>query len=477
MNRIDRTSQDGPLNGAQLVVIGLLGLAAGSAYLTRHCIAVANTTILKELKLTEEQMGWVLGVFSAGYFAFQIPGGWLGNRIGTRKAYSLISVLWSLFTVWSSLCFSWLTLLASRIAFGSAQAGMVPISAKIVSDWFHENRRGVCSAVIAASMSIGGVIAMRLTAELMEHFHWRHIFQAYSLVGIVWAAGFWWFFRTYPDEHPWLRGERIVAERREPPGLERVESESDVDPRLGRAACAAPLLDEDASGEAEVAQPTEPVNWQRLLRNRTILAINIQSMFRAAGYWLFVTWFPAFLEYRFEVSATRAGVLATWPLAGVVVGTMLGGFTVDRLLATASNKKASRVGVAAVSLLTCGALSLASAWSPNANSFVMLMSLGAVFSGAANPAAWAATMDVAGKNTAVVMGMMNMAGTVGGFTMPVLLGYMIGDIKKTGGDWNNVVYLVAAIYLAAAVSWLFVDPDDASETHAEAAQGETPDAL
>ena len=107
----------------------------------------------------------------------------------------------------------------------------------------------------------------------------------------------------------------------------------------------------------------------------------------------------------------------------------------------------------------------------------MLMSLGAVFSGAANPAAWAATMDVAGKNTAVVMGMMNMAGTVGGFTMPVVLGYMIGDIKKTGGDWNNVVYLVAAIYLSAAVSWLFVDPDDASEPHAEAAQGETPDAL
>ena len=456
MNRIDRSPQDGPLNGAQVVVIGLLGLAAGSAYLTRHCIAVANTTILKELKLTEEQMGWVLGVFSAGYFACQIPGGWLGNRIGTRKTYSLISVLWSVFTVWSSLCFSWLTLLASRVAFGSAQAGMVPISAKIVSDWFHENRRGVCSAVIAASMSIGGVIAMRLTAELMEHFHWRHIFQAYSLVGIVWAGGFWWFFRARPAEHPWLREERKTVERREPPG---------------------PKRNNPTSAESETPQPSKPVDWQCLLRNRTILAINIQSMFRAAGYWLFVTWFPAFLEYRFEVSATRAGVLATWPLAGVVVGTMLGGFTVDRLLATVSNKKASRVGVATVSLLTCGALSLASAWSPNANSFVMLMSLGAVFSGAANPAAWAATMDVAGKNTAVVMGMMNMAGTVGGFTMPVVLGYMIGDIKKTGGDWNNVVYLVAAIYLSAAVSWLFVDPDDASEPHAEAAQGETPDAL
>jgi len=460
------TPNDGPLNLAQIGVIGLLGLAAGSAYLTRHCIAVANTTIMDELHLTEKQMGWVLGAFALGYFVFQIPGGWLGNRIGTRKAYSLISLLWSVITVWSSLAFSWFGLLASRAAFGSAQAGMVPISAKVVADWFHENRRGVCSAVIGASMSIGGVVAMKLTAVLMEHYHWREIFWMYSVVGVVWAAAFYLFFRTRPEEHPWLRGACDVAERRKPPGEARVE------PAIDRTARAVPLQDEDANLEDE--HPAEPFDWHRLLRIRSVWAINIQAIFRAAGYWLFVTWFPAFLEYRFDVSSTEAGSLATWPLAGVVVGTLLGGFVVDRLLATASNKRASRVGVASVSLFVCGALSLASAWSSDADQFVLLMSLGAVFSGAANPAAWAATMDVAGKNTAVVMGMMNMSGTIGGFTISVLLGYMIGDIKETGGDWNNVVYLVTAIYLAAAVSWLFVDPDDTPEGNGE---GETADAL
>ena len=465
MGQPDRKPQGGPLNAAQIGVIGLLGLAAGSAYLTRHCIAVANTTIMEELHLSEEQMGWVLGVFSGGYFLFQIPGGWLGNRIGTRKAYSAISLLWSIFTVWSSLAFSYFGLLASRIAFGSAQAGMVPISANIVSDWFHENRRGVCSAVIAASMSIGGVVAMKLTAKLMEHYHWREVFWMYSLVGVAWSAAFYLFFRTRPEEHLWLRSSDL-AERRKPPG--DTQDETAID----RTARAVPL--QPGGSPVDVEQPSEPVNWHRLLTNRTIWAINVQSVFRAAGFWLFVTWFPAFLEYRFEITSTEAGSLAAWPLAGVVLGTLLGGFTVDRLLATASNKRASRVGVAVVALLVCGALSLASAWSRNADQFVLLMSLGAVFSGAANPAAWAATMDVAGKNTAVVMGMMNMAGTIGGFTMPVLLGYMIGDIKERGGDWNNVVYLVAAIYLTAAISWLFVDPDDTPDRKVER---ETADAL
>jgi MFS family permease len=442
----------------------LLGLAASSAYLTRHCIAVANTTIQQDLDLTEQQMGWVLGVFSGGYFIFQIPGGWLGNRFGTRKAYSAISLLWSVFTVWSSLAFSWFGLLASRAAFGGAQAGMVPITAKVISDWFHENRRGVCSAVVAASMSIGGVIAMKLTAELMEHYDWRDIFRMYSLVGIAWAAAFYWFFRTRPQDHPWLRASSRAGNDPKPavlPGSTEVVAEE---------------IETSTVSDAAVANtiPSEPVDWNQLLRNRTILAINVQAVFRAAGYWLFVTWFPAFLEYRFEVTSTEAGSLAAWPLAGVVVGTLIGGVCVDRLLERAPNKRASRVGVASVALFVCGMLSLASAWSSDADQFVLLMSLGAVFSGAANPAAWAATMDVAGKNTAVVMGMMNMAGTIGGFTMPILLGYMIGDIKESGGDWNNVVYLVAAIYLAAAISWLFVDPDDTPE---RAAEGKEADAL
>ena len=80
-------------------VLIFLAMAASSAYLTRHCIAVANTQIQEDLQFSPDQMGWILAAFSAGYFFCQIPGGWLGNRIGNRAAFALISTLWSLFTV------------------------------------------------------------------------------------------------------------------------------------------------------------------------------------------------------------------------------------------------------------------------------------------------------------------------------------------------------------------------------------------
>ena len=38
-----------------------------------------------------------------------------------------------------------------------------------------------------------------------------------------------------------------------------------------------------------------------------------------------------------------------------------------------------------------------------------------------------------------------------------------GDIRETGGDWNLVIYFVAAIYAAGALSWLAVDPNDSAE--------------
>ena len=425
-------------------VIALLGLAAGSAYLTRHAIAVANTTIQDELGIDDRRMGWVLGAFALGYFFCQIPGGLLGNRIGNRAALALISSLWSLLTVWTSTVTAYVPLAASRVVFGMAQAGLVPISARIINDWFPVARRGVCSSVIGASMSIGGVVAMGLTAWLMDYLDWRDIFRIYSLVGIVWAVAFYTYFRTRPEDHPCV-------------------NDAELDLIRDRARTAAVH-----KTSAHVDQPAAALSTARVVArmacNRTMWAINIQSFFRAAGYGLFVGWFPALLEYRYDVAKGDAGGMTMLPLAGVILGTLLGGVIVDSLLEWTGNKWTSRSGVALTALGICGLLTGLSGLAPSPGLFVMMMSLAALFSGLASPSAWAATMDVAGRYTAVVVGAMNMSGSIGGFVMTVALGYLIDDIRETGGDWNQVNYFVAVVYLAGSISWLAINPDDASTT-------------
>lgn len=424
-------------------VLALIALAASIAYLTRHCLAVANTTIQKDLHISEDQMGWVFWAFSAGYLLCQIPAGWLGNRIGTRAAYSLLSVLWSLLTLWSAAAMGLISLLASRVMFGMAQAGLVPISAKIINDWFPDRRRGICSATIGSAMSLGGVISMGLTAWLMFYFDWRIIFRTYSLVGIVWAIIFYLYFRTRPEQHPKVNQSELGIIRNRETSIGQT---NDTRPTA---------VDDDDSPSLST-----PQLLSKMLQSRTIWAINIQSAFRAAAYMLFVTWFPAFLEYRYSLTPTEAGKMAMWPLAAVVIGSLTGGVVIDFLLKSTGNKWISRSAVAVAALSLAGLFTLSSSLATKPVLFVALMSAAALSSGIGSPAAWAATIDVAGRHTAVVVGAMNMAGTVGGMIMPVVLGYLIGDIKQTGGDWNQVIYLVSVTYGLGAVCWLAVNPND-----------------
>jgi MFS family permease len=436
------------------LVLLLIALASAVAYLTRHCLAVVNTTIQQDLQLSTEQMGWILSAYAIGYFFFQVPTGWLGTRFGTRGVLAALCVLWSLFTVWSAASFSFLSLLASRIAFGSAQAGLVPNSAQALNDWLPLNRRGFGSATIGAAMSVGGTVTMGATATLLDlgGFSWREVLLLYSLVGVVWAAAFVFVFRTKPEEHPWVNeAETLLIHGGR-------ETKRTVEDSLHASAL------EEAGSRTGLQAPSEKHagGWElaaHLGRSVSMWAICLQSLFRAAGYGLFVTWFPAFLEKGYGVTRESAGLLTMSPLIAVIVGTMLGGTVVDWLLGRTNSKSISRCWVGLGALGLCSFFTLSASWASSPEMLVAAVAVGAVFSGAGNPAAWAATMDIAGANTAIVMAVMNMAGTLGGIGIPIVVGYMIGDIERSGGDWNQVLYLVAGIYAAGSLCWLFIDPN------------------
>src|SRR5438309_976529 len=80
------------------VVLSLTVAAYMITYMDRVVISSAAPVMQKELGLSLVMMGWILSSFRWGYALFQIPGGWLGDRIGPRRALSLIVAWWSLFT-------------------------------------------------------------------------------------------------------------------------------------------------------------------------------------------------------------------------------------------------------------------------------------------------------------------------------------------------------------------------------------------
>src|SRR3954467_578832 len=78
-------------------------------YIDRVCISQAAPLISRDLNLTKEEMGWVFLAFSLAYSVFEIPGGYLGDRMGPRRVLMRIVVWWSLFTAATGWAFNFVS--------------------------------------------------------------------------------------------------------------------------------------------------------------------------------------------------------------------------------------------------------------------------------------------------------------------------------------------------------------------------------
>src|SRR5437762_4614791 len=116
---------------ARAGVVFFASALAVLTYVDRICISKAETFITAEFKLTGEQMGYVFAAFAWGYALFEVPGGWLGDRIGARKVLTRIVLWWSFFT--AATCWAWslISLIATRFLFGVGEAGCFPNVDKI----------------------------------------------------------------------------------------------------------------------------------------------------------------------------------------------------------------------------------------------------------------------------------------------------------------------------------------------------------
>src|SRR6266446_2578255 len=105
------------------VVLGLTVAAYMITYMDRQILAVARPVIRDELGISLVMMGWITFSFRIAYALFQIPGGWLGDRFGARRALSLIVTWWSAFTCFIGLAWNAVSMLSIQVLFGLGEAG------------------------------------------------------------------------------------------------------------------------------------------------------------------------------------------------------------------------------------------------------------------------------------------------------------------------------------------------------------------
>src|SRR3984957_7599987 len=78
----------------------------------------AAPSIGADLPLGPVQLGLVFSAFSWTYTPFQLPGGWLVDRVYPRILYPVIIMLWSLATLTTGLANGLIALIVVRMAVG-----------------------------------------------------------------------------------------------------------------------------------------------------------------------------------------------------------------------------------------------------------------------------------------------------------------------------------------------------------------------
>src|ERR1700742_2424861 len=110
-------------SGLRSRVLAMTVVLAFLTYMDRVCISVTAPAILRDLRLSNIQMGFVFSAFTAAYALFEIPTGWWADRIGSRRVLTRIVTWWSIFTGLTGVAWNFPSLLALRALFGAGAAG------------------------------------------------------------------------------------------------------------------------------------------------------------------------------------------------------------------------------------------------------------------------------------------------------------------------------------------------------------------
>ncbi|WP_333893514.1 MFS transporter, partial [Atlantibacter subterraneus] len=113
----------------------LLLFVGALSYIDRISLSIGMPLIAKEFDLSPQMQGLLLSSFFWTYALFQIPGGWLADKIGPRRILTWAVTLWSVCQLATGLALNFTMMLIARLGLGATEAPQYPTGAKLAALW------------------------------------------------------------------------------------------------------------------------------------------------------------------------------------------------------------------------------------------------------------------------------------------------------------------------------------------------------
>ncbi|WP_420151478.1 MFS transporter [Spirosoma sp.] len=257
-------------------IVALLFLATAINYIDRQVLSFTMTdeVFRKEMLdlspnsvLTQEATdrfrvlyGDVDAAFKFAYALGFLLVGWLIDRIGTKRGFSLGILTWSIAAVLTAFVGNITGLRWARAFLGLGEAAIFPAAIKTIAEWFPRHERSFASGLFNAGTNVGIILTALVIPYLILQFGWRSSFLVTGLLSFGLLL-FWWFTYSKPERSAKLSADELAYIR------------SDVE-----------------------KMPRANVSWARLLGYKQTWAFAIGKFMADPIWWFFMSWLPDFFN-------------------------------------------------------------------------------------------------------------------------------------------------------------------------------------
>lgn len=390
----------------------LLFTAMLISYLHRSALSVAvgakSSSMTSDLQLSEASIGVLLSGFFWVYSFMQVPSGWLVDRFGVKRAYSLGFAFWSLTSACTGFVNSFATLIGLRIALGAGQAISFPASSRAVANWFQQRERGTVTGIYLTGVRLGTALASVLGTYFLARYNWKLFFIVIGLVPLIWLLPWWRFLTRWETTH--------------------------------------------TEQSATLNKTTSFIDGLALLRKRSVFGIFLGFFAYDYAWFVFITWLPRYLTKERGFTDDEMAVYSAAPFVLMSAIIIVAGLLSDWLVRQGREETLVRKIFILVGLAV-GCLIVPAGMVSDKMTAVWLLTISLCGLGICSPNTWTLTQAVCHKKiVGTVSGIQNFGGNLGGILAPALTGFIV----HTTGSFALALGLVGVVLVIGMLAYWFL---------------------
>lgn len=441
---IDVTPAQSVVGRYRWTICALLFFATTINYLDRQVLSLLAPVLTEQFNWTNTDYANITATFQFVYAISMLFAGRVIDRMGTKRAYVLAIVVWSLGaighayaigigeavnTVFTSIGLAVVPVSVAGFMIGRAvlaigEAGNFPAAIKATAEYFPKRERSFATGIFNSGANVGAILAPLTVPLIAAHWGWQSAFIVIGGIGFLWM-GLWIWLYDAPERQPRLKAAELAY----------INSDAGV-----------------------VAAPTgKPVKgpWFKLLGYRQTWAFAFGKFMTDGVWWFFLFWLPKYMSAQYGMSATDMIIPLAVLYSMTMVGSIGGGWLPTWFLNRGADIYHGRmkamliIALCPLVVLLAQPLGYLGFWVP-----VILIGVGASAHQAWSANLFTTVSDMFPKHSVgSVVGIGGMAGGLGGVLLTKLGGWLFDHYGALGQLQTGYMIMFSICAVAYLVAW------------------------